>query len=167
MKKVVKKEVVKKEIKAKTTLKKKTRKTKKVKKKVILVKSKRKTAIATAKIEIGKGRVVINKKPLDVIENTYILALVKEPVLLANQYNPDLLKGVNISVNVKGGGQISQIIASRACISKGLVKFYDDKKLHDLFLKYDKTLVVDDARRKEAKKQLGRGARARWQSSKR
>jgi len=164
----VEKPIKEKVVKEPKTVKKTTKKkVKKKKLKMVLVKAKRKTAIAVAKVEEGNGRITVNKKPLDVIDNKYMLALLQEPVKLADEYNTELLANVNIMVSVKGGGQMSQIVAARGCIAKGLVAFYEDVKLKEFFQKYDRTLIVDDARRKEAKKQLGRGARARWQSSKR
>jgi small subunit ribosomal protein S9 len=146
---------------------KKGSKKKKVKKECLLVKAKRKTAVATAKIESGNGRITINKKPIDLIDNKHLLLLVFEPVKLANNYKAGLVNGVNISVTVRGGGFMSQTIAARGCIAKGLVDYYKDDKLRDVYMKYDKALLVDDARRKEAKKQLGLGARAKKQHSKR
>jgi len=140
---------------------------KKVKKKYVLVKAKRKTAIATARISEGKGRITINKKPIAVIDNKHLYNLVREPLLLTNNFKNGLINGVDIEIVVRGGGFMSQIIASRGCISKGLVEYYKDDKLKEMFMKYDKSLLVDDARRKETKKQLGTGARAKKQRSKR
>jgi len=144
-----------------------SKKKKKAKKDVLLVKAKRKTAVATAKIEGGNGRITINKKPIAVIDNKQLFLLMSEPVKLADNYKPGLSSGVNISVVVNGGGFMSQTIAARGCIAKGLVNYYKDDKLRAVYMKYDKALLVDDARRKEAKKQLGLGARAKKQHSKR
>ncbi|MDD4983482.1 MAG: 30S ribosomal protein S9 [Candidatus ainarchaeum sp.] len=140
---------------------------KKGKKKYVLVKAKRKTAIATARISDGKGRVTINKKPIAVIDNKHLYNLVREPLMLTDNFKNGLVNGVDIEIAVKGGGFMSQIITSRGCIAKGLVEYYKDDKLKEMFMKYDKSLLVDDARRKESKKQLGRGARAKKQRSKR
>ena len=149
---------------AKTT--KKVRK-KKEAKKYLLVKSKRKTAIAIGKIESGHGRITVNKIPIDVVDNKHINYFLHEPLKLVESYKPELLGKVNILISVVGGGYMSQTIAARGCIAKGLVGFFEDQQLKELFMKYDKTLLIDDARRKEAKKQLGRGARAKKQRSKR
>ena len=135
--------------------------------KLVQTKAKRKTAIASATIKEGKGRFVINKKPLHVIENKYLKMLVEEPLKLVESYNKDYINQVDILIKVLGGGQVSQILASRSAIAKGLEKYYDDENITQIFNKYDKKLLVDDVRRKEPKKQLGRGARARRQQSKR
>lgn len=140
---------------------------KKGKKKYVLVKAKRKTAVATAKICDGKGRIIINKKPITVIDNKHLYNLVREPLMLVDNFKKGLIDNVDVEIAVRGGGFMSQTIASRGCIAKGIVEFYGDDKLKELFMKYDKSLLVDDARRKEAKKQLGTGARAKKQRSKR
>ncbi len=131
------------------------------------MKSKRKTAIAIGKIESGHGRITVNKIPIDVVDNKHINYFLHEPLKLVESYKPELLGKVNILISVVGGGYMSQTIAARGCIAKGLVGFFEDQQLKELFMKYDKTLLIDDARRKEAKKQLGRGARAKKQRSKR
>jgi len=135
--------------------------------KLVLVKAKRKTAIARAVIKEGKGRVTINKVPYTEIGNRYLVHQLEEPILLSQQKSKDLASKVDIEINVQGGGQVSRVIAARGCIAKGLVKYYDDNDLKAIYFSYDRTLLVDDIRRKEKKKQLGRGARAKWQHSKR
>jgi small subunit ribosomal protein S9 len=146
---------------------KKPKVTKKSSLKIVDVKAKRKTAVARAFIKTGKGKVTINKVPYKLLPNKYYVNTVEEPLLLASQYKPDLVKGVDINVIINGGGFSSRMIAARSCIAKALVKFYDDKDLRNLYFKYDRTFLVDDTRRKERKKQLGRGARAKKQHSKR
>ena len=74
---------------------------------------------------------------------------------------------VDIQVNVKGGGNIAQAIAARTAIAKALIAYTKSDKLKERMLKQDRSLLVDDSRRKEAKKPLGRGARAKKQLSKR
>ena len=78
-----------------------------------------------------------------------------------------LVESVNVDVTVKGGGFMAQAMAIRGAIAKALVEFSKDKKLKEKMLKYDRMLLVDDARFKEAKKPLGLGARRKKQSSKR
>ena len=72
---------------------------------------------------------------------------------------------VNIKVNVTGGGPVSQAEAARTAIAKALAEFTKDEELKRMFMEYDRTLLVSDTRRKEPKKQLGRGARKRRQKS--
>jgi small subunit ribosomal protein S9 len=129
--------------------------------KVVTTSSKRKTAVARAVIKKGIGRVRINKKPLEIHTPELARLKITEPLELAG---PKASK-VDISINVKGGGVMGQADASRTAIARGLVKFYDDKSLKELYLKHDRSLLVNDPRRKEPKHHLGRGARKKRQKS--
>jgi small subunit ribosomal protein S9 len=83
------------------------------------------------------------------------------------------LNDVDIVVDVQGGGQMGQVDAIRTAIARGLVKWNlgkpgddeVDEELRDEYLRFDRSLLVNDPRRKEAKHQMGRGARAKWQKS--
>ena len=77
---------------------------------------------------------------------------------------------VDIRVRVSGGGHTSQVYAIRQAIAKALVayyaKFFDASSaldLRQLFISYDRTLLIADPRRMEPKKFGGKGARARRQ----
>lgn len=79
---------------------------------------------------------------------------------------------VDIRLRVSGGGHTSQIYAIRQAIAKSLVayyaKYYDAAsalELRQLFVAYDRSLLIADTRRSEPKKFGGRGARARRQKS--
>jgi small subunit ribosomal protein S9 len=61
---------------------------------------------------------------------------------------------------------MSQASAIRSCIAKAIVKA-KGKKFKELFTAYDRMLLVDDVRRVESKKPLGRKARKKKQHSKR
>ena len=129
--------------------------------KVITTSSKRKTAIARATIKKGIGKVRVNKKPLEIYTPELARLKIFEPLqLMGNR-----AKKVDISVKVKGGGVMGQADASRTAIARGLVKFFDDKSLRELYLKHDRSLLVNDPRRKEPKHHLGRGARKKRQKS--
>ena len=130
-------------------------------KKVINTSGKRKTAIARATVKKGKGLVRINNKPVEIYEPEIARWKILEPIQIANDY----LKTVDINVNVKGGGFMSQASAVRTAIAKGLVGYTNDPSLKLAFLDYDRSLLVSDSRRKEAKKPLGRGARKKRQKS--
>ena len=134
---------------------------------IIHVKSKRKTAKARAYAKKGSGVVRINKIPINIIQPKYVRMLIEEPLLLAKEVNENYGKDVDIDVIVEGGGFMGQALASRSCIAKALYQYYGDENLKEKFLSYDRFLLVDDVRRKEAKKQLGRGARAKRQHTKR
>lgn len=127
---------------------------------VIITSGKRKSAIARAYVKKGKGIVRVNRLNLRAYPK-YLRNIMAEPLNLAEKYS----KKVNIEVNVRGGGPISQAEAVRTAIGKAIAKFSDDEEIKNLFMEYDKTLLVSDTRRKEPKKQLGRGARKKRQKS--
>ncbi len=130
-------------------------------KKVINTSGKRKTAVARATVQKGKGLIRINRIPLELHEPEIARWKIFEPVNLAT----DAVKKVNIDVNVNGGGFMSQANAVRTAIARGLVEFNDDQNLKQTFLEYDRSLLVNDPRRRESKKPLGRGARKKRQKS--
>ncbi len=132
------------------------------KEKMIVVSGKRKTAVARAKIKQGKEEIRINKIPYENL--SYFRKLrIKEPIEIAK----DILENFNfsINVNVKGGGQESQIEASRLAIAKALAEFTKSFKLRKAFLDYDRNLLVADTRRKEPYKPGTSKARAKRQKS--
>lgn len=129
----------------------------------IFVKAKKKTAVARASIRKGTGKIRINKRNLSFIEPRQLHDMLMEPVILAGP----LAKEVDIDITITGGGYMGQGIAARSSIAKAMVEFFDDEKLKKQFIAYDRLLLVDDVRRKEAKKPLGTGARKKKQKSKR
>ena len=130
-------------------------------KKIINTSGKRKTAIARAAFKKGKGLVRINKKPVELYEPEIAKWKILEPIRLAEKHKDK----INIDVDVAGGGFMSQANAVRTAIARGLVEFTADPSLKLAFLDHDRSLLVNDSRRKEAKKPLGRGARRKRQKS--
>ena len=130
-------------------------------KKVIHTSGKRKTAIARGKFREGKGRVRINKSPVELYDPELARLKIKEPLTLAGE----LLDNVDIDVKVLGGGVMGQAEAARMVIAKGLVLWTSDMELKEKFNQYDRTMLVGDPRRSEPKKYGGPGARARKQKS--
>ena len=130
-------------------------------KKIINTSGKRKTAIARATVQKGKGLIRINKKPVELYEPEIARWKILEPIKLAEKH----IDKINVDVNVAGGGFMSQANAVRTAISRGLVEFTADPSLKLAFLDYDRSLLVNDSRRKESKKPLGRGARKKRQKS--
>jgi small subunit ribosomal protein S9 len=130
-------------------------------KKTISSSGKRKTSIARASFKEGPGIVRINKKLLDVVEPALVREKIQQPLYLAG----DLAKRLNISVTIRGGGVMGQADAARTAIARGLIDWTNDLNLKDLFLKQDRSLLVNDYRQKEPKKFGGKGARARRQKS--
>jgi len=127
---------------------------------VAVASGKRKSAVARAYVKKGKGVVRVNKLSLNAYPE-YIREIMAEPLRLAEKYR----NSVDIEVNASGGGPVSQAEAARTAIAKALVEFSGDEELKKMFMEYDRTLLVSDIRRKEPKKQLGRGARKRRQKS--
>ncbi len=122
---------------------------------------KRKTAIARATLSRGKGRIRINKKPLEIFEPEAARMKILEPLILAG----DLADNVDINIDVRGGGIMGQADAVRTAIGRALVMFSNDKELKNRFIEYDRTIIKGDPRRKETKKYGGKGARAKKQKS--
>ena len=130
-------------------------------KKVIHTSGKRKTAIARGRFRTGKGRVRINKSPVELYDPELARLKIQEPLTLAG----DLLNDVDIDVRVVGGGVMGQAEAARMVIAKGLVQWTSDMELKEKYNQYDRTMLVGDPRRSEPKKYGGPGARARKQKS--
>ena len=130
-------------------------------KKIINTSGKRKTAIARATVQKGKGLIRINKKPLEIYEPEIARWKIIEAIQIADNH----INTVDIDVNVKGGGFMSQSSAVRTAIAKGLVEYTKDPNLKIAYLDHDRSLLVSDSRRKEPKKPLGRGARKKRQKS--
>ena len=91
-----------------------------------------------------------------------------EPLQIADAMKK--LSKVDISVDVQGGGIMGQVDAIRTSIARGLVhwnsgKDGEDEELKSEYLRFDRSLLVNDPRRKEPKHQMGRGARKKWQKS--
>jgi small subunit ribosomal protein S9 len=128
--------------------------------KTIHISGKRKSAIARATLNEGSGKIRINNLLIEFYEPEISRQKLFEPILLAG----DLMKKVDINVVVRGGGQSSQAEAARLAIARCLSVM--DKKLEDVFLKYDRHLIVADVRRKETHKPNRHGkARAKTQKS--
>jgi small subunit ribosomal protein S9 len=130
-------------------------------KKIVNTSGKRKTSIAKATVTKGTGRVRINKQPVEIYQPEIARWKILEPLRLADKH----MSGVDIDVSVSGGGFMSQANATRTAIARGLVEFTGDASLKLTLLDYDRDLLVNDARIKETKKPLGRGARKKRQKS--
>jgi len=129
-------------------------------KEIINTSGKRKKAIARATIKEGKALVKINDVVLDVYEPNMARLRIQEPLLLAG----DVVNKLNIRVNVKGGGVTGQADATRLAIAKALAEY--NEGLKQVFLDYDRQLLVADIRRKETRKPNSNGkARAKRQKS--
>merc|ERR1712228_219578 len=129
----------------------------------------KKTATAVAYCKRGKGLIKVNGRPLEQVEPKALQFKLQEPILLLGK---DRFSEVDICVRVKGGGHTSQIYAIRQAVPKSIVAYYQKyvdeqskKVIKDMLVQFDRTLLVADPRRCEAKKFGGPGARARYQKS--
>lgn len=128
----------------------------------LVISGKRKTAVAKASIKEGTGEIRINKRPFMQL-NYFKKLMIREPIELTKQILGNF--NFNIDVSVTGGGQESQIEASRLAIAKALVKFTKSTELKKAFLAYDRNFLIADVRRKEAYKPGDSKARRKRQKS--
>ena len=128
----------------------------------LVVAGKRKTAIAKATIEDGKGIITFSKRPLSHLSDLQQLEI-SEPLVIAQ----DVLGKLNfdIALNVKGGGIACQVEAGRLAIAKAIVRFTKNDDIKNAFLAYDRNMLVADTRRKEACKPGDSKARSMRQTS--
>lgn len=129
--------------------------------KIIQTTGKRKTATARAYTKSGTGKFRINGTPIEL----YPVAMLREKLM-----EPKLLIGergdvVDVEITVTGGGLTGQVDAARTAMAKGIVKLLNDDTIDEIYRQYDRTIMVNDIRRKLPKKPMGRGARARRQKS--
>ncbi len=128
--------------------------------KIINQSGKRKKAIARATLKPGTGKIYVNNKELELHTPKMARERIREPLVLAK----DAVKKFDIQVSAKGGGFASQADAIRLAIAKGLAEH--DSSLKDVFLDYDRQLIVADVRVRETRKPNSHGkARAKRQKS--
>lgn len=119
----------------------------------------RKTATARVFLRPGKGEIVVNGRRLEEyfpIER--LVAEIRQPLLLT-----DTLNKFNILATVRGGGIRGQAEALRHGLARALTEFNSDLRRT---LK-EAGLLTRDPRVKERKKYGQKGARKRFQYSKR
>ncbi len=119
----------------------------------------RKTAVASVRLRQGTGKIQINGREFD---NYFPLELQRKTIL-APLENITSLDKYDIVVRVRGGGIEGQVVATRLGISRALVQ-EDDSRKQDL---KSKGYLTRDSRKKERKKYGLKGARKRFQFSKR
>jgi small subunit ribosomal protein S9 len=119
----------------------------------------RKTSTARVYLRPGAGEVQVNRKPFDrYFPNETLRMIIRQPLQLTETVNKfDLL------INVSGGGPAGQAGAIRHGITRALLEFNADLRPT---LKHA-GLITRDPRIKERKKYGQKGARKRFQFSKR
>jgi len=120
---------------------------------------KRKTAVARVWVKPGSGKVSINDQTAD----DYFGGIFFEPKLARPFAVTETTDKYDVMATVKGGGKSSQVDAVVHGISKALQDM-DSELRHPL---KRAGLLTRDPRAKERKKYGQRGARARFQFSKR
>ena len=119
----------------------------------------RKTATARVFLRPGAGEVTVNGRTLDnYFPNEVLKMVIKQPLLLT-----ETTEKFNIVVTVEGGGSAGQAGAIRHGITRALMEY--NNELRDRLKSAG--LVTRDPRKKERKKYGQKGARARFQFSKR
>ncbi len=132
--------------------------------KKIVVSGKRKTAVARATIQAGKGKITINKKDYSTLE-FFDKLKIEEPLRIADSILGK--REFDVSITVRGGGAKGQNEAARLALAKAIVEFTKSNELKEAYSSYDKHLLIADIRRKEAYKPGDSKARSKRQSSKR
>ncbi len=119
----------------------------------------RKTSVARVTITPGNGQITVNKKPADIYFPRETLTMViRQPIELAG-----ITGKYNINATVTGGGLSGQAGAVRHGIARAIVDMNSDLRVR---LKKE-GFLTRDPREKERKKYGQKGARKRFQFSKR
>jgi small subunit ribosomal protein S9 len=119
----------------------------------------RKEAVARVQLMSGKGDIAVNKRPIE----KYFLRetdriIIQQPLIVTNN-----VAKYNVIANIRGGGLTGQAGALRHGISRALL--LAEPGLKDLLRK--NTFLTRDPRTKERKKYGQKGARKRFQWTKR
>jgi len=141
-----------------------TRKAVKKEVRVVMVKSKRKRAIARARITAGSGVIRLNRMSIGAVKPDELRRLMLEPVYVSDA-TVGLAKSSDIELNVRGGGMVAQAEAARSAIAKALASFSPTDTIRKEYIRHDRSMLIDDPRRVEPKKFKGPKARARFQTS--
>ena len=129
--------------------------------KVAIGSGKRKTAVARAVVKEGKGRIRVNRVPAEIWVPELARLSIMEPIYLVGER----ASKIDVDIKVRGGGVISQAEASRTAVARAILNYFEDPEIEKIFKNYDRTLIVNDVRRKLPKLPLGRGARKKRQKS--
>ncbi|MBA3060915.1 MAG: 30S ribosomal protein S9 [Nitrospirota bacterium] len=119
----------------------------------------RKSSIARVSMHPGNGRIVVNEKPLDsYFARETLRMMIRQPLELTGMSGK-----YNITATVVGGGLSGQAGALRHGISRAILSIDNDLRLK---LKKE-GFLTRDPRETERKKYGQKGARKRFQFSKR
>lgn len=119
----------------------------------------RKSSVARVRIKPGEGKLLVNKKEL----SDYFPRKQDRDAILAPLKAVDAQKALDIFVNVRGGGTTGQAGATLLGMARAL-KNYDENYIQAL---RDGGYLTRDSRMVERKKPGQKGARKKFQFSKR
>lgn len=119
----------------------------------------RKTAVSSVRLRQGSGNIEINGRPM----NEYFPLELQRTTILSPLSKYGIQSNYDLIIRVKGGGLEGQVIATRLGITRALVK-EDETKRSDF---KELGFLTRDPRKKERKKYGQKGARKRFQFSKR
>jgi small subunit ribosomal protein S9 len=120
---------------------------------------KRKNAIARVRLTLGSGAITVNGRNMDeYFPRDALQIMVRQPLT-----DVDALERYDIIANIHGGGVAGQAGALRHGIARAIEKLDPAQRLTLKRAGY----LTRDSRRKERKKYGQKGARARFQFSKR
>ena len=119
----------------------------------------RKTSVARVTLISGTGQILVNQKPVDsYFPRETLRMMIRQPLELTG-----MVGKLNVLAKVEGGGPTGQAGALRHGISRALTKMDTDLRPR---LKKE-GFITRDPREKERKKYGQKGARKRFQFSKR
>jgi len=119
----------------------------------------RKTSVARVVMTPGSGQITVNKKPADsYFPRETLRMVIRQPIELAG-----ITGKYNVQATVTGGGLTGQAGALRHGIARAIVDMNSDLRVR---LKKE-GFLMRDPREKERKKYGQKGARKRFQFSKR
>jgi small subunit ribosomal protein S9 len=119
----------------------------------------RKNATARVFLRPGAGEIKVNDRSLDeYFKRESLKLIIRQPLLLT-----ETAEKFNVLVRIQGGGMAGQAGAIRHGLSRALVEY--NRELRPKLK--DAGFLTRDSRSKERKKYGQRGARARFQFSKR
>lgn len=125
----------------------------------IVTTGRRKESVARVRIKEGKGQITVNNKPYkEYFLRESLNYLIRQPLIFCNCINK-----YDFKINVRGGGISGQADAGRLGIARALSKINEKYKI----TLRKKGLLTRDPREKERKKYGQKGARKRFQFSKR
>ncbi len=119
----------------------------------------RKTAVASVRLRHGSGKMNVNGRAFD----TYFPLEIQRQMILAPIDKAAKNQAYDIIIRVSGGGIQAQAEAVRLGIARALVGEQEDRR-HSL---KEEGFLTRDSRKKERKKYGRKGARKRFQFSKR